>query len=185
MAPGADNFRRLAGRVADEMLLVIHPAISAVLAPERVFERLLAGLEELADLRLDAGEILGMDMITPEIRIAEILGGLIAEQARDVLADEDRREIVPRLEAVDDRGRGFEQTPEPRIGSGLGLGARGEAARLPAAHVSRRPRQSRRCRPRAPNPSRAISILASEAAAISAYFLGVMGIRRVKASERA
>ena len=53
---------------------------------------------------------------------ADQFGGGIAEQARDVPADEARREIVTRLEAVDDRGRSIEQTLKPRIGGGLGLG---------------------------------------------------------------
>ena len=58
-----------------------------------------------------------MDILAPEIRIAEIFGGRIAKQARDVLADKGRREIIPRLEAVDHRRRGIEQTPQPRMGS--------------------------------------------------------------------
>jgi hypothetical protein len=46
--------------------------------------------------------------------IVEIFAGGIAEQPRDVVADEGRREIAPGLEAVDHRRRGIEQ-PGSRV----------------------------------------------------------------------
>ncbi len=42
VAPRADDLGRLAVVVADEMLVVVHPAIGAVLAAEAIFERMPA-----------------------------------------------------------------------------------------------------------------------------------------------
>src|SRR4029077_19338782 len=46
IAPGADHFGRLPLLVANEMLLVAHPAIGAVLLPEAVFGKVLSGPEQ-------------------------------------------------------------------------------------------------------------------------------------------
>jgi hypothetical protein len=50
-----------------------------------------------------------MHALAPEIRIVEIFTHGVAEQARDVVADEDRGEIVFGLEAVDHSRRRAEQ----------------------------------------------------------------------------
>src|SRR6516164_7232138 len=116
----SNDLGRLPLLVAHEVLLVIDPTIGAILAAEAVFDRLLALLEQIADLGLDAREVVGMHAHTPEIRIVEILAGQIAEQAPDVVADEGRREIVLSLEAVD-HGRGSaEQARKLYLYRGLG-----------------------------------------------------------------
>jgi len=90
-------------------LLVADPDIVAVALAEAVLGGVAALLEELRLLGLDQGEILGMDVVAPEIGVLQIFLRAIAEQALDVLADEGRRIIAARLEAVDHGGRGFEQ----------------------------------------------------------------------------
>ena len=47
VAPGADHLDRLAVLVADQVLLVVDPAIGAVLAPEPVLDRVATLLEQL------------------------------------------------------------------------------------------------------------------------------------------
>jgi hypothetical protein len=101
IAPRAHDLDRLSLLVTHEVLLVIDPAIGTVLAAEAIFERVLTFLEQIADLGLDPREIFGVHALAPEIGIVEIFADGIAEQARDVVADEDRREIVLGLEAVD------------------------------------------------------------------------------------
>jgi hypothetical protein len=91
------------------MLVVIHPAIGAVLAAKAIFERVLAVLEKLGDLGLDALKIVRVDALAPEIRIVEIFARTVAEQLLDIGADEGGGVIAARLEAVDHRGRGAEQ----------------------------------------------------------------------------
>ena len=97
------------------MLLVADPAIGAILAAEAVLERVLAVDEKIPDLGLDPGQIFGMDVLAPEIRVIEVVARGVAEQRRNVIADEDRREIVPSLEAVDYRWRGVEQPRQPLL----------------------------------------------------------------------
>ena len=74
---------------------------------------MIAGLEEYVHLGLDTRKVVRMHALAPEIRIVEIFAGGIAEQPRDVVADEGRREIAPGLEAVDHRRRGIEQPGQP------------------------------------------------------------------------
>src|SRR5690348_2504757 len=50
-----------------------------------------------------------MDARLPEIRALEVFLGLVAEELLDVAADEGRRVVARRLEAVDDRRRAREQ----------------------------------------------------------------------------
>ena len=101
------------------MLLVADPAIGAILAAEAVFERVLALDEKISDLGLDPGQIFGMDALAPEIRVIEVVARSVAEQRPNVIADEDRREIVSRLEAVDHRRRDVEQPRQPLLHRGL------------------------------------------------------------------
>ena len=89
---------------------------------EAIFDGVVARFEQHVHLGFDARQILGMHPLAPEIRIFEIFGSRVAEQPRDVLADEGRREIALGLEAVDHRGRGIEQPGEPRRGRGFDLG---------------------------------------------------------------
>jgi hypothetical protein len=89
-------------RVLDQMLLVADPAIAAVLLAEAIFGGVLALLEKDRLFSLHALDVVGMDARTPEVGVLQIFVGAIAEQAFDVLADEGRRVIAGRLEAVDD-----------------------------------------------------------------------------------
>ena len=68
-------------QVANEVLLVAHPAIGAVLLAEAVFGEMLARLEQLRLLRLDLGKIVGMDVGAPEVRVLQIFLGAVAQHA--------------------------------------------------------------------------------------------------------
>lgn len=103
VAPRAHDFGWLTLLVADEMLLVIHPAKGAVLAPEAIFDRVGAFLEQIVHLGLDPLEVVGVNVLAPEVRIVEIFAWGIAEEPRDVVADGRRGEIAFGLEAVDHR----------------------------------------------------------------------------------
>ena len=109
VAPRADHLERRAALVANEVLLVIDPAIGAILAAEAIFERLLTRIEQIGHLGVDALDVIGMDVLVPEPGIAEIFFRRVAEQHPNIVADEGRGEIVAGLEAVDDGGRGGEQ----------------------------------------------------------------------------
>jgi hypothetical protein len=109
VAPRAHHLRQRALLVTDEMLVVVHPAIGAVFAPEAIFDRVVALFEQGVHFALDARKIIGMHALTPEIRVFEIFASGISEQPHDVLADKARREIALCLEAIDYRRRGFEQ----------------------------------------------------------------------------
>jgi hypothetical protein len=109
-------------RVLDQMLLVVDPGIGAVLAAEAIFDRVLAFLEQISDLGLDARKILRVHALAPEIGILEIFARGIAEQPRDVLAHKQWREIIPGLEAVDHHRGGVEQACKLHLRRGLNLG---------------------------------------------------------------
>ncbi len=132
IAPRTHHLEGLAVGVSHEGLLVVHPAIRAVLAPEAVFAGVPPFGEEAAHFRLDPREVVGMDMAAPEIGVVEIVLRGVAEEPGDVLADIGRRKIALGLEAVDDGGRGIEQARKPRArrspGPGFGGGLLGLAS---------------------------------------------------------
>ena len=99
--------------VANEMLLVAHPAIGTVLLAEAIFGEMLAGPEQLDLLRLDLGEIVGMHMAPPEIRVLQIFIGAVAQHQLDAGADEGGREIAGRGETVDHTGAAPSRQIEP------------------------------------------------------------------------
>ena len=102
------------------MLLVVDPAIGAVLAAKTVFEGLLADVEEVLHLGFDARQIVRMNVASPKVGIAEIGGGRVAEQPLQIAADKSRGEVVARLEAIDHGGRGGEQPCGTLFGGRLG-----------------------------------------------------------------
>src|SRR5690349_7919423 len=85
VAPRADDFGGLARLVADEVLIVVHPAIGAILAAEAIFDRLPVSLKEGSNLGLDARKVLGVNPFAPEVRIFEIFAGTIAKQALNIV----------------------------------------------------------------------------------------------------
>ena len=113
VAPRAHDLERVSLFVADHMLLIADPAIGAVLLPEAVFGGVLAVLEEFGLLGFDAGEIVRVHPLPPEVRVLQVFVGAVAEKPLDIAAHEDRRVVVPSLEAVDHGGRGIEQPGEP------------------------------------------------------------------------
>src|SRR5581483_3126915 len=121
VAPGADDLLRLALLVVDEMLVVVHPAIGAVLAAEAIFDGLPPGREQVPHLLLHSCEVIGVDASAPEVRVVQIFARVVAEQALDIGADEGRREIAARREAVNHDRRGIEQPRKLLFGSGLRL----------------------------------------------------------------
>ncbi len=86
------------------MLLVVHPAIGAVLTAKAILHRMDPVLEEFGYGVLDAGQIVGVDPVAPEGRILQVLGWRVPEHADDIVADKGRREIAGSLEAIDHRG---------------------------------------------------------------------------------
>src|SRR5512147_2140655 len=91
------------------MLLVADPAIGTVFLAETIFGRMRSRLEQLRLLGLDLGKVVRVDMRPPERRVLQIFFGTVAEQARDVVADESGGEVPARRKAVDDRGSCREQ----------------------------------------------------------------------------
>ena len=103
VAPGAHDLHRLAIPVAHQMLLVVHPAVGAVVPEEPVLDRVAALLKQQGGLGLHGRDVVGMHAAPPEVRVLQILLRLVAEPVPDVLADEGRCEIARRLVAVDHR----------------------------------------------------------------------------------
>ena len=131
VAPRADHLDRLAVLVADQVLLVDHPAVAAVLLEEPVLDRVAAFLEQQGGLGLHRREVVGVHAAPPEIRVLQVFLRLVAEPVPDVLADEGRREVARRLEAVDHRRRAGQQVHEPVLRGDQGLAellARGDVA---------------------------------------------------------
>jgi hypothetical protein len=109
VAPGAYDLGGLAVIAAQQILLVADPDIVAVLPAEPVFGGVTAFLEQPRLLGFDGGEILRMDVVAPEIGMLEIFFRAIAEQPLDVLADEARRVVAARFEAIDHSRRALQQ----------------------------------------------------------------------------
>ena len=121
------------------MLLVAHPAIGAVLLAEAIFGGVPVALEQESLLGFHGCHVVGMHAGAPELGILEIFVGAIAEQPLDILADESRRIVAARLEAVDHRGRGIEQKRKPLARAVLRLlGDPAGADVAPRAHDLRR-----------------------------------------------
>ncbi len=87
------------------MLLVVHPAIGAILAAKAILHRMDPVLEERGYGVLDAGQIAGVDAAAPKGWIFQILGRRVAEHTDDIVADKSRCEIAGRLEAIDHHRR--------------------------------------------------------------------------------
>ena len=100
------------------MLVVVHPAIGAVLAAKAILDGAPALFEQACHLALDPWQILGMDVPAPEVRIFEIFARRVAKQALDIVADEGRGEIALGVERIDHRGGGIEQPRQPNLGRG-------------------------------------------------------------------
>ena len=80
VAPRADHLDWLAVLVANQVLLVIHPAIAAVLLPKPVLDRVAAFLVQMDGLGLHCGQVVAVHAVAPEIGILQILARLVAEQ---------------------------------------------------------------------------------------------------------
>src|SRR5262249_9391666 len=112
VAPRADHFHRLTVAVANQVLLVDHPAVGAVLLEKPILDGVTALLVQLDGFGLDRRELVGVDPAAPEIRIFQVFLRLVAEPVLDVLADESRCEISRGLVAVDHRRRAGQQVHE-------------------------------------------------------------------------
>src|SRR5262245_6945435 len=73
VAPGPDDLQRLTVHTSDQTLSIVHPAIGAIAAAEAVLDRLNSVVKEFSDCLLDAGEIVGMNAITPKVRVLQVL----------------------------------------------------------------------------------------------------------------
>lgn len=62
-----------------QILLVAHPDVIAVALAEAVLGGVAALVEELRLLGLDQTEVLGMDIVAPEIGVLQIFFGAIAQ----------------------------------------------------------------------------------------------------------
>ena len=148
VAPGADDFDRLALLVPHEPLLVVDPEVAAIALPEAVLDRVRAVLEKLDGLRLDRCKVVRVDAAAPEIRVLEIVLRLVAEPLADVLADEGRREVPARPIAVDHRRGGREQVADAILRRDEGFAdllARADV--VPRRRRSRSDRRPRRAAP--------------------------------------
>jgi hypothetical protein len=109
VAPRTHDLDRVASFVPAQAQLVAHPAIRSVPVAEPVFVGVAAELKQAGKFGQDTGKIVGVDPLQPEARVPQVLLRLVAEQAPDVLADERRRIVTLRFEAVEHgRGRGQE-----------------------------------------------------------------------------
>ena len=85
------------------MLIIVHPAIGAILAAKAILHRVHSILEECGYYLFDPGQIVGMHTLAPEGGIFQIFGWRVAEHVDNIVADEGRRKIAGGLEAVDHR----------------------------------------------------------------------------------
>jgi len=88
------------------MLLVADPAIGTVFLAEPILGKMRTSLEQLRLLGLYLGKVFRVNMRTPERCVLQIFFGTVAEQARDVVADEGGGEVAACRKAVDDCGSG-------------------------------------------------------------------------------
>src|SRR5262245_48264495 len=79
VAPRTDHLQRFAAFIADEMLLVLDPAIGVILPSKAVFQCIAAGLEGERNLGLYSVEVVGMDAVAPEGWIFKIILRRISE----------------------------------------------------------------------------------------------------------
>src|SRR5262245_58669840 len=112
IAPGTDHLDRLAVLVADQMPFVVDPAVNPVSLEEAVFDSMATLLEQLVELSLHPGELVGMHATAPEVGALEIVVGLVSQQVLHIVADEGRSEVAARLETIDNRGGGHEHVNE-------------------------------------------------------------------------
>src|SRR5262245_37057697 len=84
IAPRTNHLDGLAVSVSHEVLLVVHPAIRAVLAPDAIFAGVPALGEEAAHFRFNPRKVVGMDVAAPEIRVVELFLRRIAKKPGDV-----------------------------------------------------------------------------------------------------
>jgi hypothetical protein len=105
VAPRPDTLERIAALIAAQTQLIPDPAVRAILAAEPVLVGVAARLKQSRKPGQSTWPIIGMDPLQPEVRPLQILTRLVAEQIAHVLADERRRVLFLRLEAVEhDRG---------------------------------------------------------------------------------
>src|SRR5262245_21170280 len=101
VAPRTDDLDRLAGRVAQHLEIVAHPAVAPVLLAKAIFAGEALLLEQPRIGPQDAWAVLRVDPALPEVRRVEVVGAVIAEQLRNILTDEGRSKIARGPEAVD------------------------------------------------------------------------------------
>src|SRR5262249_54165004 len=110
VAPRPDDLQRLTVHTSDQTLSIVHPAIGAIAAAEAVLDRLNSVVKEFSDCLLDAGEIVGMNAITPKVRVLQVLRRRVAKHRANIVTDVGRSKIATGFEAVDHR-RGRTQQP--------------------------------------------------------------------------
>src|SRR5690606_28237351 len=121
VVPGPDHLDGVAGGRPHQLKVVADPAVAAVLLAEAVLDREAAVLEEPPVIVLDPGQVLRVNALAPEIRAFEVLLARIAEQLLDVPADEGRRVIARRPEAVDHGRRAREKMLDALMRGGCRL----------------------------------------------------------------
>src|ERR1700751_3304889 len=78
VAPRANDFNRLVSLVADESLLIIHPAVCSVFFAKPVFDAMAASLEQLDGLGFNGSEVVRVYALAPEVGVLQVFSGLIA-----------------------------------------------------------------------------------------------------------
>ena len=110
--------------VAHEAQAVVHPQIAAVAHAEAVFVGARAFDEDLRQAGKDAGRIVGVDVVEPEIGVGHHLLGLVAQHIQGIVADERHLEVAAGHGAIDDGGRIVEQVLQAHGRGGRRVGVR-------------------------------------------------------------
>src|SRR5262249_60558473 len=98
--------------------LVAHPTLAAILLEEPILVCVPTLLAQLSALVPYTTLFRSMDAVAPEIRALQIFARLVAQHILEICADELRREVPGRLEAVDHRAPCPEQLGQACIRRG-------------------------------------------------------------------
>src|SRR5262249_14232597 len=79
VAPRANHLHRLPFFVPNESLLVVDPAVAAVLLAELILDRMRTFLEQVDRLGLHRGELVRVHPTAPKIRVLEVFLRFVAQ----------------------------------------------------------------------------------------------------------
>src|SRR3569623_75128 len=114
--PVTHYLHRSAVLVAYQPDLVMQPAIGAVAGANAIFAMMMAVPQQDGEAALNLMAVVGMNVIEPELRIADEIGRRMTKLGADIVADESRRPSGLGFTAVDHRRGGGEQMLEAGVG---------------------------------------------------------------------